>query len=408
MTPRPMSTLHRRRNQTKMTAYRLASTLGCFGVLIALSGCGAVGNSPSGGSPAGTGSGATQAATLEYPREGGTIDPFQPFKWNGVSNATAYVLSVGTSQGAQDIFSVSVTTKATGWWVDNLLPGPTYYARLTTVGPGGSESYVDVSFQAAAMPMKGDRASFYATIAQSTANVRLSANLANKPVPGSLLATEVELRGNAAAVCTDYAATLVEVLQQNQIYARPVALTQFGGLASGHSVAEYYDPFLGKWSVADATFGAIYFKETTQEGQSASELSNLVFLESWDQIHPQFVTNYGSLYMTHYYLDPITYFLNVVIQGETPAQSLVHDPKQFLVPVVGRSGENHGSFVFLFSSSSENADVDNPPGVYSSAGSISILPFDNLLWSNTFTLNDGWSVNGPSDMQAFTFRRVMF
>jgi hypothetical protein len=348
-------------------------------------------------------------AALIYPTDGATIDPFQQFAWTSVAGATEYSLYVGTSLGAQDIFSIEgMDSRVTSWWVDNLFPGVTYYARLWTLK--GAWTYHDISFQAATQPIPTDRSLFYNSIAQATADVRLSADfVTNVPTSGSLLANEIALRGRSAAVCTDFAATLVELFQSSHIYARQVTLTQFGGLANGHSVAEYYDPFLNKWSVADATFGVIYFDDSTQTGQSAMELSTYVLNESWTMIHPKFVTTYGDMYMTHYYMDPITYYLNIVVQGQTAQQSLTHNPKQFLIPVTIDGAQSHASYVFLFTDPSQTTVVNNPEGPYSQSGSISVSPFDNLLWSNIFTLNDNWTVSSPpAGLSAYSFRRVMF
>ena len=355
------------------------------------------------------------SASFLYPIQGLHIDPFTPFSWKAVKSATGYYLQVGTTVGGSDIFAVGeLPGSVTTWPVDNLLPG-TYWARLFTHSPSGW-SNVDISFLAAATPPPSDRASFYSTIEQLTSSIRLSSDAStNTPLPGSPLAAEIAPWGRSNAFCTDYSFTLVQLLQAKHIYARSVTLTMVGGTSLGHTVVEYYDPFLRKWSVADATFGLVYFDDSAQQGQSAAELSGYVFAESWSQIHAKFVTPNGKSYMNNYYLDPVTLYLNVVLPGKTATESVVHDPKQFLVPVTIGTANPQGYYTFAFSPASDTMEIENPPGSFASvSGRIRVDPLDtdpldSSVWSAAFGLNDGWWIaSGPADVQAFTFRRVMF
>jgi len=292
--------------------------------------------------------------------------------------------------------------------VDNLLPG-SYVARLYT-NNAGTWGYEDVWFFTVAQSQPSDPASFYSTVNQLTGSVRLSDRASNVPTPGSALAAEVALRRKTAADCTDFAFTLVWLLQEQHIYARTVSLTLDGTYSEGHTVVEYHDPFLQKWSVADPTFGVVYFDNVAQRGQSAMELSQDVFSESWSLIKPQFVTPNGDSYMTNYYLDPITMYLNVVAPGSTPPQSVTHDPKQFLLPFPSSSVNPHGYYKFGFGNSSETLQLDIPTGPYTPvSGVITVAPRDSTLWSTAYTLNNNWFISsGPADAQAYTFRHVLF
>src|SRR3989442_8649292 len=211
------------------------------------------------------GSGSSNAsAQFVYPSPGATIDPFQHFSWTTVNNASGYYLQIGTSPGGSDVFGVGdLPPNVTSWAVDNLLPGVTYYARLETILPGFP--YVDISFKAANQALPTDPATFYATIEQLTSSVRLSAGMfSNVPTPGTPLANEVALRGRAMADCTDYSYALIDLLQQKHIYAPRVVLSLAGNFWIGHTLVEYYDPFHSKWSVADPSFGVMYFDDNTQ------------------------------------------------------------------------------------------------------------------------------------------------
>jgi len=334
--------------------------------------------------------------------------PFTPFQWKPVSSATGYYLQVGTAPGLQDVFAVGeLPPNITSWTVDNLLPG-LYYTRLYTHSAAGW-GYRDLVFYTLAQPIPFDQSTLYATVGQLTASVRLSADAStNEAVPGSPLAAELAERNRTRADCTDYSYTLSGLLQQQHIYSRIVVITL--NQTVGHTIVEYYDPFWNKWSVADATFGVVYFDDGLQRGQSAAELNQYVDSESWDLIKPKFVTPNGDSYMTNYYMDPITLYLNLVPQGSTEADSVIHDPRQFLLLFSPNSANPHGYYLFEFGAINESLELNNPPGPFTpSSGVISVPAEDSTMWSAPYTLNDGWSVvSASSDSEAYTFRRVMF
>ena len=347
-------------------------------------------------------------AAFLFPSHSVLVDPFQRFSWTPVENASGYYLQIGTVPGARDVFNVGdLPPNITSWAVDNLLPGVRYYATLKTIMPGPSFLYSDITFETAdQQPKPTDPATLYATVKKLTGSVRLSADMfSNLPTPKTSLADEVSLRGRTVADCTDYSYTLIDLLQQQHIYARRVTLTLVGNYWLGHTTVEYYDPFQAKWSVADPTFGLIYFDDSTQTGQSAAELSNFVFLESWSSIKPKFVTANLDQYLTHYYLDPVTMFLNIVPEGSVPQNSIAHDPTQFMVPA---SIGTQGLYAFEFSSSEASLRIDNPSGAYNS-GTILVQAEDGTRWSAIAPLNDGATVTSDAtDVLVFTPRRVLF
>ena len=94
---------------------------------------------------------------------------------------------------------------------------------------------------------------------------------------------------------------------------------------------------------------------------------------------------------------------------------MVHDPKQFLVPVTIGTANPQGYYIFAFSRAADTIEVQNPPGPLTlvptliTVNALDSNPLDSSVWSNTFGLDDGWSIaSGPADVQAYTFRRVMF
>lgn len=347
------------------------------------------------------------AAQLTYPTAGSVVDPFRHFKWSTVSEAVGYYLRIGSTPGGGEVFNVgNLPPNITEWAVDNLVPGKTYYATLKTILPGGNFSYSNISFTAAEPMPPTDAKGFYSTIQQMTGNVRESADLfSNIPTAGTPLATEVALRGRTVADCTDYSYTLIDLLQQQHIYARRVVLTLVGNFWIGHTVVEYFDPFRSKWSVTDPTFGVMYFDDGTQTGQSAAELRDYVFNESFASIHPQFLTPNQDQYLKNYYLDPITLYLNIVPEGAVPQQSVLHDPQQFMLP--GSVGVS-GFYVFEFAGTSGAMQIINPIGQFDS-GTIAVEAENGTLWSRVVGLNDGWTIeNVAVGSQVFAMRRVLF
>ena len=352
---------------------------------------------------------ALPAAMFTYPRpsvrETPSVDPFVPFSWQALSAATAYSLQVGTASGLHDVFAVGeeLPPNVTSWSVDNLLPG-VYFARLYTKTSAGW-GYKDIQFYALPHPTSLSQSPFYATIEQQTASVRLSTvGITNVAIPGTPLAAELALRHRSTANCLDYAFTLSKLLQQQFIYSRVVQITLDGTSFDSHAIVEYYDPFWGIWSVADPTFGVMYFDVDADLGQSAVELNQYVRAESWDLIKPKFITSNGDSYMRNYYMDPITLYLNLVPPGDTGLEATVHDPRQFFMSYSPGSANPWGTYLFGFGSNTESLVLNNPP-----APPMTIDTDAMTVWSGGYSLNDNWSiVSAPTDAQAYTFRRVLF
>jgi hypothetical protein len=348
------------------------------------------------------------AAKFSYPQPSlvgiTTANPFVPFSWQPVSAATAYSLAVGTAPGLEDVFAEGeFPPSVTSWPVGNLLPG-SYFARLYTKSAAGW-GHSDVRFLVQSQPVPSDQSAFYKTIEQLTASVRMSADgPTDTAIPGTPLAAELALRQRSTANCVDFAYTLNGLLQQKSIYSRAVNITLDGTSFESHTTVEYYDPFWQKWSIADPTFGVVYFDSNANRGQGAAELNQYVFTQSWDQIKPLFVTPNGDSYMRNYYMDPITLYLNLVPTGGAGQDSVVHDPTEFLIPYQSTSANPSGTYLFGFGDDTESLVLDNPLGPL-----ITVDPDDTTVWSQAYSLNDNWSiVSGPADAQAYIFRRVLF
>jgi len=350
---------------------------------------------------------ATQAKLFVYPHDNSTtVDPFVPFAWTAVEGASNYTLNVGTTPGARDVYVESNiqgnVTKRTVW---GLSPKVRYYASLY-VEQDGAWSHEDISFQTTQPKNSGPatRAELYSTITSLTAAVRLSTKgLSNYPTPGTPLAEEVADFGLTGASCTNFANTLVRLLSEKGIYSRRVSLVIVDWVT--HVVVEYWDPYVSGWSVADPTFGAVYFDSDLNSGQSAAHLSQDILSESFSDIKIQFVTPSGPWYMNNYELDPVTNFLNVVPQGAYIPGAAKNPPYQYLIPTTPGQA---GCFEFHMPDGSSSVTLDSPATGKFTIGEIVLRPLDDSGWQGV-CVNQGWSITSEPDGTAlYAFRRVLF
>ena len=195
---------------------------------------------------------------LLYPAAGATsIDPTQGnFSWSPVTFANNYYLIIGSAAGQNDVLDTGQIA-GTNLVVGNLLGGQTYYARFYSQ-LAGRWGYLDSTFQTGPVPMPASPTALYSQVIGLIAQVRAMADPnTNIPVPGTLLESKTFARGySSLAYCTDYANTLLQLLENNQIAARTRTIV-FDPLDT-HVINEFYDPFQSKWVIADPTFGAMY------------------------------------------------------------------------------------------------------------------------------------------------------
>src|SRR5947209_6703499 len=342
-------------------------------------------------------------ARLSYPQDDAVnVDPYVPFTWNAVPNVGAYYLYVGSTPGAKDVFnSGEVSNTSIPVW--GLVPGQNYFARLWT--KKNARWYIsDTTFQTAPGNLP-DQTNFYQTVQNLTAQVRgMTEGPTNKPLAGSPLTSQVASRGITNATCLDYATVLTELLYQNHISARLRVITFNGTSFDAHTLTEYYDPFWGKWAVADPTFGVTYSDDATRRGQSVEDISQYVLSRQFSSIAVRPVTSYGTYFLTNYYMDPVLLYLNVVPPNGSLADIANNPPDDFPTlqtenVVVGVSGV----YLFRFSNQLETATISN------SGTLLQVQPEDSTTWSASVYLSDGWSfVSAPQDLQIFTLRRVLF
>jgi hypothetical protein len=289
--------------------------------------------------------------------------------------------------------------------------GKSYYARLW-VNQNNVWSFTDIGFQteplSAVTNLSQVRSNFYANVEQNTANVRLMGTITSNPIPiaGTPLYALVQSMGLTYATCWHFSTVLSAQLDMIGIGARLRTITLTGTTYESHTTVEYYDPFLDKWSISDPTFAVAYHDASTGISLSAKEISSLVNTGQFASISPQFFTQYRSQFMTMYYMDPITLYINVLPAGVTAAglgpQPNPADPyltAQDMTTVAGLPGRyiakllNSGDTLVLQDGSRQ----------------IKLVPLSGTSWSTSVVLGSGWTVQSSSTgVQLFTFKRIMF
>jgi len=333
------------------------------------------------------------------------VDPFAAVSWAPVQGATRYVLVIGASRGAWDVFETDPMTSTSVVPV-GLGYGKPYFARLW-VEKAGQWSFADISFgtQSATTVPNIDqiKSQFYARVKNLTAQVRLMAAYdTNVPVAGTPLEALVGSGGSSS--CTQFSALLSSQMQQAGVAARQRSLTLTGTRFEAHTLVEYYDPFRDRWAATDPTFGVIYFNEATAIGLSAEELSQITNSGQLSSVYLQPLTPYGLQVLQAYYLDPITLFANVFPVGAAVFGPQPNPPDPFLmgqdIAVVQGVG---GTYLARFRASGDSLRLRN------GSKEIILTPLDGTRWSRGIILGSGWTVTSSSPgVQLYTFKRIMY
>ncbi|HWE85517.1 MAG TPA: hypothetical protein VG267_11270 [Terracidiphilus sp.] len=354
-------------------------------------------------------------AHLTYPLDGATgISQFLPFTWDQVQGAEQYGLTVSlTGYGVTDFFvgiQYMIPTDTTEYvWA--LQPNTTYYVQLCTAKPGSTGGCVNSSFTTGNAPQQPtDANAFFKSVQSLTAQVRaMTQGFSDLPIPGSYLYQMVANHGGDPTQnvsCGWFAAALLDQFTMNGIPARQRNISVDG--IDGHVLTEYWDPFNEKWELADPTFGAVYFDPDTQLGLGAEDVNALLLAGNYSAINPLFVSPYGSQWMSHYYLDPITMYNEVdpfgLLNATDELNYLPNSPLSFLnsAPLTDVGVANQ--YAFRFANPTDSITVQD------SSGNHAISPVDSQGWAPSVYLNTGWSIVGavPYGMQMYTFKRILF
>jgi hypothetical protein len=228
------------------------------------------------------------------------------------------------------------------------------------------------------------------------------------PISGTPLYDEVLTYGGnpSYAFCGDYVITLLNLLAQNDILGRMRNITLDG--ADTHQVVEVWDPFNQQWDVADPFFGATYFNQNLTAGLSAEQISAYLLAGQYSQISIDFVSSYGSQFMTSFYLDPMTFYTNVVpfdmLTSYDVLNTVPNSPLQFLNEVDLNDVGQAGFYVFNCKNQTDSVTMQ------SGGQSVTVTPVNTEGWASSVYLQGGWTVTSavPTGMRVFTFVRVMY
>jgi hypothetical protein len=196
---------------------------------------------------------------------------------------------------------------------------------------------------------------------------------------------------------------LVQLLMGQRISVR-LRISIFNGVES-HTMAEYYDPFLGKWVVLDPTFGLVLFSTTAGQYFSIDDMSAAVAAQNWPGIPLTQVTVYGTQVANSYYMDPTLLYLNPL----PPATNLLgvplaNSPTSFMVNHPMTDVGTYGFYVFGFAQTADSVSIIDPV-----LGPLTIMPTNGTLYSSDTRLNKGWSIaSSPSGLTLNTIGRYMF
>jgi hypothetical protein len=359
-------------------------------------------------SPSATGSGPASPISFIVPANGDTgVDPFAAFNWTTIPGAI-YVLHIGTTPGAWDTFDSSEISSTTSTPL-GLAYGKQYYARLW-LNQNNQWSFTDIVFQtktSAQDPNLPQRQSaFYSLVAQTTANVRLMADVSNIPLPNTSLAEYLQTLGLSSANCSQFAAVLISQLQGVSIASRIRGITLTGTSFESHTTVEYYDPFFDKWSLADPTFGLLLTDSTTGTGLSVEQVSALVNTGQFTSIAPVYLTQNGAVYAKNYYMDPISLYANPLPADSSTVtfgpQINAAEPFLNLLDLTSVAGQP-GEFLVKFQQPTDTIVFQN------GLTAVSVSPANGTLWSGAFLLGTGWTIQSSSPgVQLFSFKRFIF
>lgn len=339
-------------------------------------------------------------AKLTNPANNSTgVSPFVTISWTPIATADTYFLTIGTSPGAQDIYSSGdIPNSVSSIQPNGLIPNSTYYVRLYTI-TAGAWMFNDYSFSTGSTSVNS--ATLLSNVETFTDQVRSQAAIDNTPVAGTQLASVVQARGKSAADCGDFATVLASVLTSNNISARIRAVTLDGTSTEAHVIVEYFDPNTSKWAIADSTFGLVY-NDGAGHSWGVEDVSAAVNAFNFNIPKIWLDSNQDYWYRT-YYMDPLTLYVNVY-PSDGSGISTYNDFTKFVTPrnLADVAGIPR-NFIFQYAQPTDTLGIND--GV---ATPITVVPIQAAPWivSAATTLAYGWSATSvPSGLSIYTLPR---
>jgi len=337
------------------------------------------------------------------------VDPFATFTWTAVTpTPDYYYLSIGTAPYRNDVYySDAIPNTQTSVQPWGLLgDGSTYYATFSSV-VGGDYNNTEFSFTTARTRPSFTSSDLYSQVDALTKQVReMTAGPAGAPSPGTLLAKVAAGRGHfGGADCVDYSLSLITLMLQKRINARRRSSSLDGNYWEGHTMTEYWDPFAGKWSVADATFGVVYFDDAKRQGQSVEDLHRVFSSGNYQQAFMRFVSSYGDYEYRYYYVDGLSLYLNPVDPLGGRPSPINNDPHSYLTLRSQADVEGiGGTYIFEFANPNDSVTIADVSGYVTLTPIPASLKGKTLLFGHAYTFYNGWFFSSvPRGMKVYTF-----
>jgi hypothetical protein len=242
-----------------------------------------------------------------------TFDTMQPFAWSEVTLARGYRLTIGTAFGAVDLHDTG-EIHVTRRFVPNLPTGVPLFGRLQTKI---SDQWYATDFAFTVRANTVSAAIQIDSALWATNLVRTMAPGDNRPFGWTALSKQIESVSRYNAACTDYAATLLHVLNEMNIQtaARYLNLSFNATLLDAHTLVELLNLATGDWILLDPTFG-LSAKRSDGEWANAEDVSQATLAFDWEAISYVFLSAAGDSYARGYYLDYPLLYVNVYHQGQ--------------------------------------------------------------------------------------------
>ena len=288
-----------------------------------------------------------------------TFDTVQPFAWSEVTLARGYRLTIGTAFGAGDVHDTG-EIHVTRRFVPNLPIGVPLFGRLQTK-INGQWYATDFAFTVGANTVSA--AVQIDSALWATNFVRTMAPGDNRPFGWTALASQIASQSQYDAFCTDYAATLLHVLDEMNIQtaARRLDLSFNATLLDAHTLVELLNLDTGDWILLDPTFG-LAAKRSDGAWASAEDVSQATLAFDWQAISYVFLGAAGDSFARGYYLDYPLLYVNVYHQGQPFVVGQGPSPLPYLqVATLPTSGSRAVYLVQCSGSASAVVLIDGTP-----------------------------------------------
>jgi len=254
-----------------------------------------------------------RAVTIQTPAPNETaFDTGTPFLWSNTTLNQGYRLTIGTAAGASDLHDSGII-HVNRRFVPNLPLNVPLFGRVETAIDGQWLPY-DFTFTVASNSVSESAQINEALWA--THFVRSMAQSDNRPFGWTLLLQNVSPRYDA--LCSDFAATLVQVLGELNLAtpARRLDLSFNGTTRSAHTLVELQQLSSSQWMLLDPTFDLTILRSDGSYA-TAEDVSAATRATDWTGLSYYFLGAAADFYVRHYYLDYPLLYANVIHQGQS-------------------------------------------------------------------------------------------